>query len=648
MVATALERLQAALAAGNAGEAESIARAALDDDPGEFLIRAHLGSLVMARGEVEEAVEHFQAAVEAGPEVAELHNELGNALALAGEPVWAEAALRRASELEPEVAQIHNNLGNVLRQQGRLADAIDSYRVALELAPDYGEAFGNLGIALQESGDIDGAIGQYRAAIERRPKDALSHTHLGVALAAKGELEAAVAAHRRALEHDPDLVEAHNNLGIALKDQGALARAADSYRIALALRPGDAAIHSNLLMSLCYDPAVDGAALLAAHREWDAAHGSGVPPSFEDDADPDRVLRVGYVSPDFYSHSVASFVEPVLAHHDRSQVFVACYSDVAEPDLVTARLKSASDLWRDTVGMSDTSLFGQIREDRIDILVDLAGHTANNRLPVFARRAAPVQATWIGYPATTGLAAMDYRLTDDWADPPGTSDGWHSETLLRLPGGFLCYGPPANCPEPAEAAGKGPVNFASFNNLSKVGAEVVATWAATLQAAPGLRLLLKSRQLADTALGERLLAEFAKHGIEAARIELRGRIASRAVHLALYREVDIALDTFPYNGTTTTCEALWMGVPVVTLAGDRHAGRVGVSLLEAAGFADWIASNEGEYVDTAARLAADRPPPGEIRSRLASSKLTDARRFTAVLEAALRGTWRDKCRKSRI
>ena len=440
MVATALERLQAALAAGNAGEAESIARAALDDDPGEFLIRAHLGSLVMARGEVEEAVEHFQAAVEAGPEVAELHNELGNALALAGEPVWAEAALRRASELEPEVAQIHNNLGNVLRQQGRLADAIDSYRVALELAPDYGEAFGNLGIALQESGDIDGAIGQYRAAIERRPKDALSHTHLGVALAAKGELEAAVAAHRRALEHDPDLVEAHNNLGIALKDQGALARAADSYRIALALRPGDAAIHSNLLMSLCYDPAVDGAALLAAHREWDAAHGSGVPPSFEDDADPDRVLRVGYVSPDFYSHSVASFVEPVLAHHDRSQVFVACYSDVAEPDLVTARLKSASDLWRDTVGMSDTSLFGQIREDRIDILVDLAGHTANNRLPVFARRAAPVQATWIGYPATTGLAAMDYRLTDDWADPPGTSDGWHSETLLRLPGGSSATG----------------------------------------------------------------------------------------------------------------------------------------------------------------------------------------------------------------
>ncbi|MDP6390043.1 MAG: hypothetical protein QF654_09140 [Alphaproteobacteria bacterium] len=177
---------------------------------------------------------------------------------------------------------------------------------------------------------------------------------------------------------------------------------------------------------------------------------------------------------------------------------------------------------------------------------------------------------------------------------------------------------------------------------------MVATWAATLQAAPGSRLLLKSRQLADTALGERLLAEFAKHGIEAARIELRGRIASRAVHLALYREVDIALDTFPYNGTTTTCEALWMGVPVVTLAGDRHAGRVGVSLLEAAGFADWIASNEGEYVDTAARLAADRPPPGEIRSRLASSKLTDARRFTAVLEAALRGTWRDKCRKSRI
>lgn len=642
-----LERILAARAAGKDDEAEAVARAALDDDPGDFLIRAHLGSLVMARGAVEEAVEHYQAAVEAGPEVAELYNELGNALALAGEPVWAEAALRRASELKPEVAQIHNNLGNVLRQQGRLADAIDSYRAALDLAPDYGEALGNLGIALQESGDIEGAIAQYQGAIERRSDDALAHTHLGVALAAKGELEAAVAAHRQALAHDPGLAEAHNNLGIALKDQGALDEAADGYRAALALRPENATFHSNLLMSLCYDPAIDGAALLAAHREWDAAHGSGEPPNFGIDTDPDRVLRVGYVSPDFYSHSVASFVEPVLAHHDRGQVLVACYSDVATPDDVTARLEDVSDLWRDTVGMSDTSLAEQIRADGIDILVDLAGHTANNRLPVFARRAAPVQVTWIGYPATTGLAAMDYRLTDEWADPPGQSDDWHSEELLRLPVGFLCYGPPADCPEPADAAGEGPVTFASFNNLSKVGAGVVATWAATLQAVPGSRLLLKSRQLADTALGERLLAAFAKHGIEAGRIELRGRIASRTDHLALYREVDIALDTFPYNGTTTTCEALWMGVPVVTLAGTRHAGRVGVSLLEAAGFADSVAGSRDEYVAISARLAADRPLPAEVRARIAASPLTDAVGFTNGLEAALRETWRDKCRKSR-
>ena len=496
-------------------------------------------------------------------------------------------------------------------------------------------------------GDVDGALRHYRRAIELSPGIAATHTHFGTALASSGRLDEAIAEHRRAIELAPELADAHNNLGIALKDRGALAEAAVCYQRALQLKPSNAGVHSNLLLCLCGDPQQDEASLFREHHQW-AVHyeGATVDAAGTFDgviADADRVLRIGYLSPDFYNHSVASFVEGVLANHDRRQVHTTCYCDGFSDDDMTTRLRSSADQWRQTAAMADTVLSTQIRADNIDILIELAGHTANNRLLLLAQRAAPVQASWIGYAATAGLSLIDYRLTDQQADPAGESDRWHSEELLRLPGSFLCYTPPPDCPEVVDGRPDRPITFGSFNNLSKVTPQVVALWARLLDAVPSSRLLLKARQLADATLCEDLTAAFVGHGIATARLEFHTRMNLRADHLGHYAEIDIALDTFPYCGATTTCEALWMCVPVVTFSGSRHAARVGASLLSAAGLPEWIASSEQEYIAIASGLADVRPLRSELRQRVAESSLADAVGFTATYEQALRYIWQRWC-----
>ena len=628
-------------------EAETFARRALANDPADGLTAARLGAILMDRGVLPEAVEYFQAATAARPDLAELQNDLGNALAAADRIEEAEAALRKALSLNPNLAVIHNNLGNVLKRVGNPAAAISAYRNALELEPTYAEAENNLAITLQTMGDIAAALDHYKRAIELSPEFAAAHTHLGTALAAEGRLEEALAEHRQAIDLAPELADAHNNLGIVLKDRGALTEAAAAYRQALGLKPGDASIHSNLLLCLCGDPVQDEASLFREHRRWAEQHegpSANVIADFDGIiADPDRRLRVGCLSPDFYNHSVAYFVEGVLANHDRRHFQVTCYSDAATDDDMTARLRSSADAWRQTAAMSDAGLAARIRADRIDILFDLAGHTSDNRLSLFAQRVAPVQVTWIGYPATTGLSQMDYRLTDQRADPAGESDRCHSEELLRLPDSFLCYRPPPDCPAVAMDRPAGPVTFGSFNNLSKVTPAVIALWSRLLEAVPSSRLFLKARQLADAAVREELAGAFDRLGIAAERLQCHAWIQSRVDHLRLYSEVDIALDTFPYCGATTTCEALWMGVPVITLAGARHAGRVGVSLLSAAGLPNWIASGEDEYITIAASLVDDRPPRKELRQQFAESALANAPRFTATYERVLRDVWRRWC-----
>jgi len=444
-------------------------------------------------------------------------------------------------------------------------------------------------------------------------------------------------------------------LGNAYKNQGKLAEAVAAYRKALELKPDYVDAHSNLVFSMNFDERFTQRDIAAESRRWDAVH--AVPRSPDErthptDPDPDRRLRIGYVSPDFREHSVSYFLDPVIAGHDRGSFEVFCYADVVKPDNKTARFRDLSDGWCSTVAMTDAAVAERVREDGIDILVDLAGHTANNRLLVFAERPAPLRVNWLGYPNTTGLSAMDYRLTDAIADPAGVAEASHSETLVRLPNGFLCFTPAADAPEIGEAhaptAGVKQRNpFGSFNNLAKITPDVVATWSRVLDGVPTSRLVVKSKPLADQATRERYFELFDAQGIDAERVELIPWIASRSGHLGAYGRVDIGLDPFPYNGTTTTCEALWMGVPVITLAGDRHSGRVGASILTRVGLADLVAETKAAYVEKAVALANDLDRLSALRNglrdRLGRSPLCDAPSFVRDIEAAYREMWRRVC-----
>ena len=620
MTANRLERALEHHRAGRLEEAEALYRQVLAEDPGNADALHLAGVLAFQTGRPAEGLARIEAAIRIHPRVAPYHNNLGIILTRLGQPEQARECFQRALALDPGYAEAHNNLGDVLHGQGQLEQAAASYREALRLKPDYAEAHNNLGNALMEAG---------------RPEEALEH--LG-----------------RALELRPGWAEAHNNRGNACLKLAWLEEAMACYRRALELDPDCRAAHSALLYCLNCDPACEPEAVFAEHRRWGAryaAHSAG--PPYGNEPRPERRLRLGYLSPDFRAHSVAWFFEPVLAAHDRGDFEVLCYSKTVRPDAVTERLRRLADGWRDISRLSDEAAAQLVRADGVDILVDLAGHTAGNGLPVMARRPAPVQVTWLGYPNTTGLDAIDYRITDAVADPPGLTGGWHSEELVRLPGCFLCYQPPPGAPEPGAlpARKNGYVTFGSFNSLLKVTRPALAAWAALLRAVPGSRLVLKSRPLAHRAARERVMAVLAAEGIGAERVELLGHAAESAEHLACYQRLDVALDTFPYHGTTTTCEALWMGVPVVVLEGRAHAARVGVSLLNSLGLSDWAVRSWEEYQALAARRAEDLDGLARLRTglraRMRASPLLDARAFTRNLEDAYRRMWRRWCAAGR-
>jgi predicted O-linked N-acetylglucosamine transferase (SPINDLY family) len=367
------------------------------------------------------------------------------------------------------------------------------------------------------------------------------------------------------------------------------------------------------------------------------------------DRSPDRPLRVGYVSPDLKQHAVGFFLEPILEHHDRNQFHIYCYSGVVTPDRVTQRMQAFGHTWRSIVGVRDEQVAEMIRADGIDILVDLSGHTSGTRLLIFARKPAPVQVAFLGYLNTTGMPTVDYRVTDAWADPPGMTDPFYSERIVRLPRCGWAFHPFEEAPDVADApaAKNGYITFGSFNKLSKLSPPLIATWAELMKQVPTSRLLLKWSSLADASTRQRFHSLFAAHGISSDRIELAGATASMSDHLASYGRIDLALDTFPYNGATTTCDALWMGVPVVTLAGDTHAGRIGVSLLTAIGLPELIAPSPDQYVQIATDLANDPTRLSHLRQtmrpRVINSPLQDPLTLTRALEAAYRQMWHDWC-----
>jgi predicted O-linked N-acetylglucosamine transferase (SPINDLY family) len=500
-------------------------------------------------------------------------------------------------------------------------------------------------------GDLAASLAACQRLLAAFPASADSWNLAGLLAAARGELSSAMRFYRQALALDPAFVEAHSNLGAALSASGRALEALGSFERALELRPADRAAMDNLLLAILCVPEIPAPEIAALHRRWGQALEAQVAPlvlPVNHQPRDRRPLHVGYVSADFKRHAVAWFLEPVLAHHDPGRVKVHAYVNLpGAGDEVTARMRRHCAVFRSLVGLADADAARMIAADGIDVLVDLGGHTAGHRLGIFAHRPAPVQVTYLGYPATTGLSRIQYRLTDAVADPPGATEALHTEQLVRLPAGFLCYGPPAEAPladpGPPPSLKAGQVTFASFNDASKLSEKVLGVWARVLLAVPGSRLRLKNRGLGDPGTRQRMLDLLRASGVEADRLELIAFKPDLASHLACYADVDIALDTFPYNGTTTTCEALWMGVPVITLSGKAHVGRVGTSLLQGIGLPELCADNEASYVAAAATLAADGPRlrglRAGLRDRLRGAPLLDAPGFVRTLEQ----TYRELC-----
>lgn len=605
-------------------------------------------------GRTTDAIIVYQRLLQLQPNYIKALNNLGIALRQLGRMTEALVVYQRVMILEPEFSDTYYNMGVALQKLGRMEEARVAYIRCINLKPDHVQAISNLGVCTGATGRLEKAVEHYYHAIDVKPSHWEAYINLGGALDRLGRLSEAEAALSRALRLNPTSPELLSNYGNVLKSRGLIAEAVAAYRKGLEYDPNYREIYCNLLFALNYMADASPEAIFQAHLDWARTFEQPIletipRPVFANSRDPGRRLRVGYISPDFKTHSVSHFFEPLLTAHDRAVVETVCYADVTEPDDVTARLQAEAGVWRSIVAVPDAAVAELIRRDGIDILVELAGHTGNNRLPLFAHRPAPVQVTWLGYPNTTGLRSIDYRITDAVADPMGIADPLHTEMLARLPTGFLCYTPPIGTSDPAPppCLRNGYITFGSFNNLAKVTPDVVRVWAAILQQVPNSRLLIKSIPLADAATCQRYRDLFAQHGVAAERLDLLSRVVSQTGHLDTYGRLDIALDTFPYNGTTTTCEALWMGVPVVTSLGDRHAARVSASILNRIGLPGLIAADEASYIQLARTLATNasqlatlRPT---IRARMRASPLCDAPRFARTMEAAYRMFWQRWC-----
>jgi protein O-GlcNAc transferase len=610
--------------------------------------------LGLARGEAgsfEAAEAAFRKVLSLEPGYWAAHNNLGLLLHRLGRGEEAGASLRRAIDIEPRSPTTWGNLGMVLRAQGRAAESVEAYRTALALTPRDPAILTNLGNALADLSQREEAAACFRDAVAAAPDHANAHYNWGLLCLRSQQFLTACEKFRSALAIDPQLGEAENGLASALLELGRIDEAIEAGRRAVLLRPQDSHAHSHVLFALLHSAEVGPRQLIDEHREWARRHAAGFSSDSAGHAnsrEPERRLRIGYVSGDFRRHSVAQFFEPVLARHDRGGFEIFCYYNLTRSDETTERLRRRADCWREIASLGDDQVADLVRSDRIDILVDLSGHTKSNRLLVFAREPAPVQVSWLGYPATTGLEGIRYRISDAIADPPGMESPG-PEMFLRLADGFLCYQSVAEAPRvsasPASVAGH--VTFGSFNSLAKLNSEVINLWQRILDAVPESRLLIKAQPVADpgtrAACVERLVAQ----GLAQERLDLEPGTPTLAEHLATYSRVDIALDPFPYNGTTTSCEALWMGVPVVTLAGDRHAGRVGASLLTRIGLEDMIAHTRDEYLSAAVALARDPARIAALRAgmrdRVAGSPLMGAGTFTRNLEQAYRSAWRNWC-----
>jgi predicted O-linked N-acetylglucosamine transferase (SPINDLY family) len=644
-----------------------------------------LGELLQRAGRQQEALQRLREAIQMAPDLAEAHGALGVAMQREGRLEEAEACYRKAIALDPELAQAYNNLGQVLNLRQKWPEAIVVLNRAVELQPELAPAYNLLGDAFRGLDRPEGAITCYRRALDLDPNlqpawdalgqlllqrrdlsgaaDALRHStslqptaagfiSLGRSLGGFDHYDGALDAFREAVRLAPESAEAHRWLGAAQRWCGMLDEAVRSFRRAIGIDPADHVAHSHLLYTMLFHGGFTPEQIYAEHVKWGQRHTGSIqplPPPTNDRAT-DRRLRVGYISPNFRNQAVLFFVLPILLAHDPWEVEVFCYSDTTVVDEWTARVRDRADEWRDSSGLTDEALARMIRNDQIDILVELTGHIGDGRLHTLAYKPAPVQVSYIGYQATTGAPAVDYFLSDDWADPAGASDASYVERVIRLPESFFVYGPPPEAPPvgPLPARAKSWVTFGCQNNLAKVTPRTIELWSKILLAVPNSRFMLLAP--GSKEVDERLFAAFESHGVARQRIEIVRRATPRE-YLERYNRIDLGLDPVPFNGHTTTCDAAWMGCPTVIRAGSIYAHRYGGSVMRNVGCEDLVAENDENYVRTAVDLATDlnllEQLRVSLRDRMARSIITDRDRFTRNLEHAYRKMWKSWCASAR-
>ncbi len=666
---------------GQITQAEQLYRQILHTEPRHGGALSNLGVVLVRQNRLEEAVQAYQQAIQVDPRHADAFFNLGNAYRKLDRPTDAVAAYQAVLQLNPQHAgamynlglawwslarwdearqcfeialhrdpkliEARNHLGFCYQRLGRIDDAIATYRQVIQQDRKYIRGYHNLGLALASQQKYPEAVEQFEQALAIDPNYAEAHNSLGVTLEALNQSEQALQHYERAVQLKPAFTDALNNLGIAYTESGRHDEAIEARRMALALDPGQAHVHSNLLLTMNYSAEIDPPSLLEEHKQWAHEHADPLKSTWQrhtNDRTNDRILRIGYVSADFRDHTVARFLLPLIGHFDPQRFHVTGFSNVMHPDAITNRLKMWCNDWHTVVGLPDDQFAAFIRQEQIDILVDLSGHTAGNRLLTFARKPAPIQVTLFGYPNTTGMEAIDYRISDDFADPIGLTEQFYVERIYRLPEVAWCYEPPPNMPEvgplPCDRAGH--LTFGSLNNPAKLTPPILRTWAEILHAIPKARLILLTGR---GGFGTQLVAErFRNAGIASERLELLPR-QKLEEYLRLHQRIDVCLDPYPYNGGVTTCDALWMGVPVLTQAGPTYVSRQGLSLLSNVGLPDLVAYDSNEYVARAKGLVENvdwlRELRRGLRDRMRQSALIQARRYVEHLETAYLAMWQE-------
>jgi predicted O-linked N-acetylglucosamine transferase (SPINDLY family) len=666
---------------GNPDQAEMIYREVLNGDPNHKHAWSNLGAILSKKNKLEEAINCYRKALEIDQQFGECWFNLGNALRKGMNPAGAEAAFLQALKVNNTLFGAAVGLGQALSEQGKFPQAVDVFKQIIAQKQDDPDLYSHLGNALRMLGLRDEAMQAYQMMLNLKPNDPKIIHQYGLVMMDVGRLEEAFNQFKYVLSIKQDYPEAHNSMSIVLQmlkqDDNALAHnleavrlnpnfteawnnlgnlyglggkpkeAIDAFRKSIALQPRAIPFHSNLLLNLHYSPDMTGEEVYKEHTAWAEAHLKNFPPAqpFDNNKEGDRKLRLGIVSPDFRKHTVNAFMEPFLDSLDRNKFEVFAYSSVIRPDEKTEQFKLKVDHFIDIRPIPDMHVSSMLRKDQIDVLLDLAGHTAGSRLPIFALKSAPIQITQFGYPNTTGIPGFGFRITDAFADPKGLTEANHSEELVRLPGLAWCYQPPADAPEvPKRSPKAGAIIFGSLNNMAKHNGKVLSLWAKLLSAVPGSKLRLLSGPGQESVKMVRHAMQTA--GVNPDRVEFLSRMEKKEYFAAL-GEIDIALDPFPYNGGITSCDTLWMGTPLLTLAGKTYVSRQGVSILSNVGMEDWIAKTPEEFIEKAKKFASEATRlsllRGKLRDMVKKSSICDWKAYGSKWEETVRKLWKSWC-----